>query len=451
MAPETTHAVPPTKTELLVISGVKGDTRRYRAFHVIEQLRQVRVPCRYAHITDPDVLERARRASLVLLQRTAFDPQVARLVQNVRARGALAIADVDDLVFDPQAFRWIDSPDFQDRIRAALYKEDMRRHRQTLENCEAALASTEFLAEQVRKIGRPAAVHRNGFSLEMLSLADAAFLNRPPASNRVVLGYASGTPTHDRDFQVVKPALLKILARHESAELWLIGPLNPGSGWGRAAGRLRQIKFVPWRQLPGLLCQFDINLAPLVTGNPFAQSKSEIKFMEAALVRVPTIASPTAAFLHAIEPDQNGLLAATTAEWEEALATLIEDPGLRDDLGHRSYDTVLERYHPRARGRELVESLNQIYAERSAASGQFLPLGAADSASTGPASTALQAGIGTEAERSPSMIRMGLYNLRYRGFGTLLRRIWVYLRRLAAPIFPFRSAAPSADNDLEEL
>src|SRR5690606_377751 len=123
------------------------------------------------------------------------------------------------LIFDTAAFSWIDSPDFQDRVRAGLYLEDMRRSRLPLETCQAVTASTGFLAGQVRLLGKPAWVHRNAFSLEMLALSEAAVHSRPGRSGALTIGYASGTPTHNRDFEAVKPALREILRRYPHTEL----------------------------------------------------------------------------------------------------------------------------------------------------------------------------------------------------------------------------------------
>ncbi len=80
---------------------------------------------------------------------------------------------------------------------------------------------------------------------------------------------------------------------------------------------------VPWRDLPEKLAKLDINIAPLVMNNPFGKSKSEIKYVEAGLVRVPTIASPTEAFKFAIQSGVNGILAADEEEWSDALAMLV--------------------------------------------------------------------------------------------------------------------------------
>jgi glycosyltransferase involved in cell wall biosynthesis len=346
----------------------------------------------------------------------------------------MTLMDVDDLVFDPSAINWIDSPDFKDPIRFGLYQAEMRRHQQALLACDGVTASTDFLADQVRPLGRPALVHRNAFSLEMLALSTAALQRRAPAGQRVVMGYASGTPTHDHDFQIVAPALKAVMQRYPQTELWIAGPLDPGGGWKGLEERIRRIPLQPWRSLPDLLVQFDINLAPLVGRNPFGQSKSEIKYVEAGLVQVPTVASPTDAFLYAIHPAENGYLADSQKEWEEYLGLLIEQSRLRSGLGERACQDVLARYHPQVRAANLLDLLEEIYVRLRSTSfrTQFAP---------GPSGRVLPdlgAALSMEAEAQPSLLQMGLYTLRHRGPDVLLKQLWVFIRRWMAPVFPYR-------------
>src|SRR6202035_5617488 len=67
----------------------------------------------------------------------------------------------------------------------------------------------------------------------------------------------------------------------------------------------------PLRELPDELARFDINIAPLEVGNPFCEAKSELKFFEAALVEVCTVASPTGPLQRAIREGETGKLADT--------------------------------------------------------------------------------------------------------------------------------------------
>ena len=156
---------------VLLLSGVKGDTRRYRTFHTYEQLRLAGLDCRLAHITDSNLVPGFKSAEIILLHRVAYNSQVENLLQIARSQGALTILDTDDLIFDPAAFRWINSPDFADPVRVSLYQEDIRRNRTTLDTCQVVTTSTDFLAKQVRTLGKATWVLRNAFSLEMLSTA----------------------------------------------------------------------------------------------------------------------------------------------------------------------------------------------------------------------------------------------------------------------------------------
>lgn len=431
-----------TLKSILILSGVKGDTRRYRTFHPYEQLRLAGVDCALSHITDTQLPPKIARSSIVILHRVTYNSYVEELMQRIKNQGGLAISDVDDLVFDPAAFQWIDSPDFQDPIRARLYREDMRRNRTTLERSHAVLVSTQYLADQVEALGQLAWIQRNAFSLELLSISEEAYALREGAPGKVIIGYASGTPTHDRDFQIAKPALKHVLERYPQTELWLVGPLNPGVDWGRLADRIYHQKWIPWRKLPQLQANFDVNLAPLVMDNPFGKSKSEIKYVEAGLVHVPTIASPTTPYKYAIRSGDNGFLAAGEEEWIQALCQLVEDEHLRRSTGERAYQDILGRYHPAVRAAELITSLNQInekvydrplWTQAPAVKREL----SQDKNGQRP----VIAGISEEDEQHPKLSQMALYNARYRGLRTLFMQVWIYFRRLVSAVIPYKKKA----------
>ena len=422
-----------TARKILILSGAKGDTRRYRTFNLYQQFRLAGAEVMLSHLTDPRLPELASRAGVMVLHRVPCDPYIEQIIDRFHARGGLVLADTDDLIFDPQAFQWIDSPDFRDPVRARLYQENMRRHRRTLEKSDAVLASTDFLAENVRALGKPCLVHRNAFSLELGALSQAANGNRRPSPSRVVIGYASGTLTHNQDFALVCPALINILERFPQAELWLLGAIDGGHNWGGAGGRVRRIPLVPWRELPGLLAQLDINLAPLVMDNPFSQSKSEIKYMEAGLVGVPTVASPTAAFRFAIRQGENGLLAADENEWVMHLANLVADPLRRQMLGDAARRCILDEYHPLKRAAELRVELAEIGRKTGRPDLEQI-LGQPITVTTGEEAFS----IPIRFEKHPTLFEMGLYAISRGEFIRLLGMIWVQIRRLLAPVFPFK-------------
>ena len=78
-----------------------------------------------------------------------------------------------------------------------------------------------------------------------------------------------------------------------------------------------------------MIAQTDINLAPL-EDTIFNRAKSENKWVEAALVKVVTVASDVGAFHDCIENGVNGILCQDRQEWKKALVRLIEDREYRE-------------------------------------------------------------------------------------------------------------------------
>ena len=144
------------RPSLLILSGVQGDPRRYRTFHLYEQACLAGLSCELSHVTDPGLREKVNRASVVIIHRASFDTQIAWIENVIHQKGGVLICDLDDLVFDPQAVQYIHSPDFADPVRRSLYQEDIRLYRKTMEVSDAVITSCEFLANAVRtSLGNP--------------------------------------------------------------------------------------------------------------------------------------------------------------------------------------------------------------------------------------------------------------------------------------------------------
>jgi len=426
---------------ILAIHGGRGDAQRYRCVHLRQQLGLCRIPCQVREFRG-ESSEANHDYDLVVFHRIPFDRYIDRLVSQIHERGGLVIFDTDDLIFDSSALGWVRALSNEDALRIELHTRDVGLYRRMLGISDAVLVSTDYLARQTSALGKPSRVHRNAFSLEMLSTSQDARGQQRRRDNRIVIGYASGTPTHNRDFQEARPALQEILGKYPRAELRIIGPLDPGHDWGTLRERIRHVPFVPWRELPHLLAQFDVNIAPLEPGNPFCEAKSEVKYIEAGLVGVPTVASRIGAFEFAIRPGENGFLASTHDEWTEALERLVGDAALRREMGERAYEDVLQRYHPLVRGRELISTLNGIakgvrgrplWNEEA-----IIPLDVRQLQEAGL--SASLSGDFDHHEKYPSLIARSLYAIRYRGLRVFLMQGWVFVKRRVMHLFGRRSA-----------
>ena len=232
---------------------------------------------------------------------------------------------------------------------------------------DAVTTATPFLAELATRRGQRAFVHRNALGQEMLALAHR--LRQPRLTNEIadkaVIGYGSGTPTHDVDFAEAASALCTVLKQFPNTELWVVGPVVLGGELNAFGERVRRFPLTDWPGWFERASQFDIALAPLELENVFCRAKSEIKFVEAAALGVPVIASRTEPYEDVITAREDGLLATDEADWVEALSWLIADPHRRAEMGERAREKVQRSYTPAVRAAELAEMLPQLLAARS--------------------------------------------------------------------------------------
>ena len=116
---------------------------------------------------------------------------------------------------------------------------------------------------------------------------------------------------------------------------------------------------LPWTELPDVLRDLDVNLAPLEPGSIFNEAKSAIKWLEAALTATPTIASPTEPFREVITDESNGLLANTPEEWGRALEGLLDDIDGRARVGERARRDALLGLSPHVQGARYLAILER--------------------------------------------------------------------------------------------
>ena len=284
-----------------------------------------------------------------ILYRLPMSPPLRHVIDNARAARKPIIFDTDDLIFEPELIG-------AQRGVLKLSEEEKAQHAKVVRDyLETLLMADAVTTATPLKRGAKSFVHRNALGLEMSASAERLLPQRE-RSEKVIIGYGSGTPTHDFDFQEAASTLSKILDRFPKVELWIAGPLSLPAELGDAA-RVRRFPLTGWREWFELMSQFDLALAPLEMNNVFCQAKSEIKFVEAGALGLPVIASKTGAFPDAITHGSDGFLAANENEWMEALTTLIEQPERRREMGAQARRKVAQKYSPSARTADLDEIL----------------------------------------------------------------------------------------------
>jgi glycosyltransferase involved in cell wall biosynthesis len=344
-------------SRVLFIAGIDGAPLRYRAFLPAEALGLVGAHADVRYYCDLSVPELARAADAIVVYRVPATVEVLELIAAARARGVVVLYDVDDLIFDPDLAAEIPAMSILPPDEAALWLEGVRRYRTTMEACDGFVGSTAGLVAHAASVtGLPAYRFANGVSMLVAQQSDAA-VRKPRTAGPLRIGYLSGTTTHDHDWALVEPAVIAVMRRHPDVELWLVGHLVTSDRLAEFGARVKRVGFTDWTALPRVLRDLDVNLAPLTPNSRFNEAKSAIKWLEAALVATPTIASPTEPFREAIQDGRNGLLAESSEDWERGLESLLTDAPLRRRLGTRARRDALLRWSPHLQAHAYDEIL----------------------------------------------------------------------------------------------
>lgn len=338
---ENVCVVYPPMVDVLFINGC-GPTvphpARYRVTHQREQLKANNVSSEEVYYIDLQI-DQIKCANLFVFFRCPYTDTIGEFINLANKLNKTVLFDIDDLVIDTIytnkiKYVWTMPPD--DKLQ---YDADVKRMGNTLSLCEAAVTTTERLAEELSKYVPEVYINRNTASEKMYMLSEQA--EKQSVDDEIRIGYFSGSITHNDDFKIVMPIMCRLLEKYSKLKLYLVGELDLPEDIKPYKNQIVQYPFIDWQQLPQLIASVDINIAPLEKGI-FNEAKSENKWIEAALVKVPTIASNVGAFAKMIKNNETGILCDSEEEWETSIEKLIHDKNLRDKIAVNAYLFVKE-------------------------------------------------------------------------------------------------------------
>jgi glycosyltransferase involved in cell wall biosynthesis len=319
---------------------------KYRVWQKQEHFARLGIACRVVDWHDIAECQSAVAvATQVIFYRVPARPLVLELIALLRRLKIPMAWEVDDLIFDRALYLQNQNLQTLDPALLDSVLSGIELYRATMLACGAGIASTPHLAEAMRAAGLSRVdVVENALDEETLTAA-AVIRARPMPHEGVLIAYGSGTKTHDADFRVAAGALLRLLRENPSVRLRIIGDLNLPAGLAAFGPRVEHLPPAGYTRYLELLGEADISIAPLEP-TLFNDAKSNIKFLEAAILSRPSVCSPAANFAAVIEDGVNGLLAAGEAQWFSALERLAADAGLRARMGEAALATTLSRYAP---------------------------------------------------------------------------------------------------------
>lgn len=147
----------------------------------------------------------------------------------------------------------------------------------------------------------------------------------------VRIGWAGGA-SHNDDLQIIEPVVRKTLEKHPTAHFCFV---HGAPAFLKNIDRVEVVnQFARIDRYPQFLASrsWDIALAPLVD-NSFNRAKSNLRWLEAAGLKVPCVASKVGHFAETIRQAEDGMLCDSEQDWLDSIDFLIHDENARRKMG----------------------------------------------------------------------------------------------------------------------
>jgi hypothetical protein len=326
--PETTK-----KTAVFVSAATQSIGHIYRVDNIAMALASAGWNTIVKSISDPDTQSHLENADVVVVFRAVANEQFLAIKARCKALGIPTVYNIDDLLFDPAItssgqIAYLDNLPANEQEQWIL---NSYKYREALRLCSASILSTEPLKENAIGLSQNIMVVPNIASTEIerraLSACSSSKLSLLDGIQRLV--FASGTPTHHRDFHLAAEGIALAFRKIAKARLVIIGHLDISryDSLKPFADRIELCQAVSYCNLPATIAKYDINLSPLEPSNLFCECKSAVRCMIASLVKVPTISSTTQPSREMIIDKTTGILIKSESpeQWEDAITTLLLD------------------------------------------------------------------------------------------------------------------------------
>lgn len=353
-SPYELPAAPPStlaKRVLLVAETSMQQCAKYRVWQKKNAIESLGYECTVVNWGEGAKVRRLIQThAAVIFYRVPGWPESLAIMHEARRLGIPTFWEVDDLIFDMEVYKQNKNLDLLTPQEKESILFGVPLFRDALLACGSGIASTETIARHMLKLGAERVfVVQNALDYETLRIA--ATLERTPqrtkkTDDEIVIFYGSGSRSHDADFREASEALERLMISRPQVRLRIAGALElPPSLVSQFKDRIERLPTSHFETYLGYLQSSDISIAPLEP-SVFNDAKSNIKFLEASILGIPSVCSSRKTFVDAVKSGESGLLADSPQEWFESLARLCDDPLLRQAIGERARTAVREAYDP---------------------------------------------------------------------------------------------------------
>jgi glycosyltransferase involved in cell wall biosynthesis len=239
--------------------------------------------------------------------------------------GAKIVIDLDD---DPDHVN-LDHPEYKE-LEA---KRDMRLR--MIKLADHVVVATEDIKQAIKYLNPNITVIPNAIDPEIWKVK-----RKKRTDGKIRIGWIS-SGSHISDLPIIENVMKDILDKYENVEFHLAGMVRDNAEGNRVFHHIGTTGYADFPQFYADL-DFDIAIAPL-KDNQFNRCKSNIKWMEAAMLELPMVASDVKPY-HCIKHGETGYLSTTPNQMTKYLGWLIESKELRERIGKNAKKEVLKNW-----------------------------------------------------------------------------------------------------------
>jgi len=341
-------------------------TFRYRVYNICEHINKGnKFSATYFFVSELGSLTNfLSMVSNVVICRVPWEVELDTFIGKVYKHDIKLYFDVDDLIFDPS---------YASLVMYTLgfsFNEDnynvwfsyISRIGLTASKCNSYITTNQFIADKMSNFYKKAAsVIPNCLNEMQIEVSNQICFSESKKEWEVIdgsklIGYFSGSPSHNLDFEMIASDLYQVMKTNEHIKLRLVGFLDipPILHPFLEKGRIERLPFLNYLDLQVKIAECDVNLIPLQI-NDFTHCKSEIKYFEAGIVKVPSIASKTHIYNKIIENNENGYLE-NPGLWAETLYKMLSTD-IRDVIS-AAHEYSLSNYY----GDSIIEKIENVFS-----------------------------------------------------------------------------------------
>ncbi len=304
-------------------------SRYWRLEHPFKYLRRMR---HEAYVAEDGITkDLAQWADIYVLQGTVDTQGLALLYKYQQEHGKKIVVEQDDSLEVED-----DNPHKKDHEVRNAYPIITR----MMEVADMVTTTNGLLVERYSKVNKNTVLLPNYLDLE-------TWENTPLKndSKTIRIGWA-GSLTHLKDLEMITEPLNRILDTFDCQLILMGEPRAVDFFPGKRVEFIPGLAFEQYQKRLSTL-RLDIGIAPL-RSSPFNHCKSNIKFLEYSINKIPGVYSPTVYGegyeMRTLDGDKM-IIAETSESWYIALSNFIRVKDFRTDMGHAAYSYVRNQYN----------------------------------------------------------------------------------------------------------